>query len=135
MKKYFLMFITGSLLACGGNNNSNEQGETSGSVAQEPARTEAQTETQTDAQVEDGRQLIQSSDCKACHMDDSRIIGPSYLEVAEKYQENDTTIAYLANKIIQGGSGNWGEVPMTPHPQHSTEEAEQMVKYILSLND
>lgn len=112
-------------MACGGNGGS-EQRETSDDIAQQPAQTEAQV---------DGRQLIQKSDCKACHMDDARIIGPSYLEVAEKYEENDTTITYLANKIIQGGSGNWGEVPMTPHPQHSQEEAEEMVKYILSLND
>lgn len=126
MKKYFLMLVTGSLMACGGNNGSNEQHETSDAIAQEPAQTEAQV---------DGRQLIQASDCKACHLDDARVIGPSYMEVAEKYEANDTTITYLANKIIQGGSGNWGEVPMTPHPQHSQEEAEQMVKYILSLND
>lgn len=125
MKKYLLIFITGSLMACGGNSGS-EQSETAENIAQQPAQTEAQV---------DGRQLIQKSDCKACHMDDARIIGPSYLEVAEKYEENDTTITYLANKIIQGGSGNWGEVPMTPHPQHSQEEAEQMAKYILSLNN
>lgn len=112
-------------MACGGSGGS-EQRETSDDIAQQPAQTEAQV---------DGRQLIQKSDCKACHMDDARVIGPSYQEVAERYEESDSTINYLANKIIQGGSGNWGEVPMTPHPQHSKEETEQMVKYILSLNN
>lgn len=115
-------------MACGGNGNSNtsEQTENSGVIAQESAQTEAQV---------DGRQLIKNSDCKACHMDDAKIIGPAYQEVAARYEANDSTITYLANKIIQGGSGNWGEVPMTPHPQHTQEEAEKMARYILSLND
>lgn len=130
MKKYFLVLLTGSLMACGGNSGNSEQQqqqqEKPVGIAQEPAQTEAQV---------DGRQLIQNSDCKACHMDDARIIGPAYQEVAERYEANDSTITYLANKVIQGGSGNWGEVPMTPHPQHSQEEAEAMARYILSLNN
>ncbi len=67
----------------------------------------------------------------ACHKTDSKVVGPSYKDVALKYTTAD--IAMLAQTIIKGGSGNWGEVPMTPHPTLSEEDATEMVKYILSL--
>ncbi|MFZ9492562.1 MAG: c-type cytochrome, partial [Burkholderiaceae bacterium] len=62
-------------------------------------------------------------------------IGPSYKEIAIKYADapNDVVSA-LAKKIIEGGVGNWGNVPMTPHPSISQDDAETMVRYILTLN-
>lgn len=129
MNKYLFIFLAAACMACGGNEKSNETAvdveEPATDIAQEPAQTEEQMA---------GRELIKASDCTACHMDEQKIVGPAYVEVAQKYEENDTTITYLANKIIAGGSGNWGTVPMTPHPQLSQEDAEEMVKYILSLN-
>lgn len=80
-----------------------------------------------------GKALIEKSDCLTCHKDDVRIIGPSYKEVADKYPANDATYAMLAGKIIQGGSGNWGEIPMTPHPDLSQDDAREMAKYVMSL--
>lgn len=77
-----------------------------------------------------GQSLIEASDCMACHNADERLIGPSYKDVAEKYSEKDIEI--LASKIIEGGSGVWGSVPMQPHPQISKENAKKMVEYILS---
>ncbi len=77
-----------------------------------------------------GQSLIEASDCMACHNADERLIGPSYKEIAGKYSEKDIQI--LASKIIEGGSGVWGSVPMQPHPQISKADAEKMVKYILS---
>jgi cytochrome c len=124
MKKYILILMVGSLMACNGNGQG-KQAEATNGIAQEPAQTDVLAE---------GRQLIQSSDCKACHMDDAKIIGPAYQEVAEKYENTEENITFLASKIIEGGSGNWGEVPMTPHPQHTQEEARKMAQYILSLN-
>jgi len=60
--------------------------------------------------------------------------GPSYRDVANKYASlPDTIVTHLAGKIIKGGSGVWGEVPMTPHPALSEEDAKSMVKYILLL--
>lgn len=79
----------------------------------------------------DGKALIESNDCLGCHKADSKLIGPSYKDVAAKYTDAD--IQTLAKKIIDGGSGNWGEVPMTPHPGVSMDKAEAMVKYILSV--
>lgn len=79
----------------------------------------------------DGQALINSSDCLTCHTVDTKLIGPSYKEVAAKYTQND--IEMLAKKIIDGGSGNWGEIPMSPHPAFDMDKASAMVEYILSL--
>lgn len=78
-----------------------------------------------------GDQIIESLDCSGCHAVNERMIGPSYQEIADKYSEKD--IDLLASKIIEGGSGVWGSVPMAPHPQVSKEEAKKMVEYILML--
>lgn len=87
-------------------------------------------ETPVDANAA-GLALIEASDCRTCHHNDNKLIGPSYKEVADKYSEAD--IDYLAEKILDGGKGVWGEVPMTPHPGMNKEDAKSMVKYILSL--
>ena len=78
-----------------------------------------------------GLALIESSDCLSCHTTATKMIGPSYQEVADRYTDAD--IDYLANKIIDGGKGVWGDIPMTAHPGVNKENARQMVKYILSL--
>ena len=80
-----------------------------------------------------GKELIAGSDCLACHKVDAASIGPSYAAVAEKYAEDRNATPYLVEKIIKGGSGVWGEVAMAAHPQFTTEEAEKMVAYILSI--
>ncbi|WP_084694782.1 PQQ-dependent sugar dehydrogenase [Pontibacter korlensis] len=81
-----------------------------------------------------GKMLIKNSDCKACHSLMNKSVGPSYMDVATRHKGKDSKKA-LASKIIKGGYGNWGEVPMAAHPQLSQEEAEEMVKYILGLAD
>ncbi|MCW3161063.1 c-type cytochrome [Chryseobacterium oryctis] len=78
-----------------------------------------------------GKEMIESLDCTGCHSDTERLIGPSYKEIANKYSEKD--IELLASKIIEGGSGVWGSVPMQSHPGLSKEEAKKMVEYILSM--
>ncbi|MEM0923246.1 MAG: c-type cytochrome, partial [Pseudomonadota bacterium] len=59
-----------------------------------------------------GKQLIANSDCMACHKEVGESIGPSYQKVAQRYQGDETARDMLAGKIVQGGSGNWGEVAM-----------------------
>jgi len=81
----------------------------------------------------DGKALIEASDCRTCHKDDSKLIGPAYQEVAKKYESNEANIKMLAEKIIKGGQGNWGEIPMAGHPNISEEDASAMVEYILSM--
>lgn len=78
-----------------------------------------------------GYSLINSSDCLSCHKNSETFVGPSYAAIAEKYTEADTEM--LASKIIDGGSGNWGDIPMQPHPNLSKEDAKKMVEYILSM--
>ncbi|WP_294286705.1 c-type cytochrome [uncultured Chryseobacterium sp.] len=78
-----------------------------------------------------GDQIIETLDCSGCHAVNEKMIGPSYQQIADKYSEKDTEL--LASKIIEGGSGVWGGVPMSPHPQVSKEDAKKMVQYILSL--
>jgi cytochrome c len=82
---------------------------------------------------EKGKNLIAMSDCLACHQVEKRLVGPGYEEVAAKYEMNDKNVDYLAGKIIKGGSGVWGQIPMTPHPDLKQEDAKEMAKYILSL--
>lgn len=80
-----------------------------------------------------GLKLMEGSDCKACHKTQEKSIGPNYFAIAKKYEDDDNAVDYLSKKIINGGSGVWGEVAMAGHPQLKPEEAESMAKYILSL--
>lgn len=82
-----------------------------------------------------GKRLIELSDCKACHSIDKKSIGPAYMDVAKKYQKDKNAPKFLAEKVIKGGGGVWGEQAMAAHPQLKPEEAQDMVKYILSLAD
>ena len=80
-----------------------------------------------------GKALIEKSDCKACHQENEKSVGPTYRQISDRYKNDNKAIANLSQKIIKGGGGVWGEVFMAAHPSLSTSEAEQMVKYILSL--
>ncbi|OGX91255.1 c-type cytochrome [Hymenobacter coccineus] len=80
-----------------------------------------------------GIKLIAASDCAGCHQERNKVVGPAYVDIAAKYQPTEANIAMLANKIITGGKGNWGEIPMTPHPGLSVADAQEMTKYILSV--
>jgi cytochrome c len=80
-----------------------------------------------------GKRLMDLSDCKACHDIDKKSIGPAYRQVAKKYKGERDIESRLADKIIQGGGGVWGEQAMSAHPQIKKEEAKDIVKYIMSL--
>ncbi|HEV7380297.1 MAG TPA: ThuA domain-containing protein [Dyadobacter sp.] len=81
-----------------------------------------------------GKKLIEASDCKACHSVSTKSIGPSYREIAKKYKGDQSAVERLTKKVIAGGGGVWGETPMAAHPQLSTADASEMVKYITSLS-
>lgn len=80
-----------------------------------------------------GKELIAAQDCKTCHQEETKLIGPAYKEIAAKYANTDENIKTLAGKVIKGGAGNWGEIPMAPHAAIPQGDAEEMVKYILSV--
>lgn len=101
------------------------------SVYKEESGDASEETASADSSLEAGLALIEGSDCRTCHQNDTRVIGPSYKEVAEKYSEEDIDV--LVSHIIDGSVGIWGEIPMTPHLDLSEEDARLMVKYILSL--
>lgn len=80
-----------------------------------------------------GEVLIAYSNCSDCHTKEQRAKGPAFEQIAEKYPVNKVYIDMLAQKIITGGYGIWGQPVMAPHPNLSHEDAVIMVKYILSL--
>lgn len=82
-----------------------------------------------------GQDLINKSDCKACHTVNTKTIGPSFSQIAEKYKGEENAKAYLSDKIISGGSGVWGEVAMPPHPTMSKNEVTMIVDYILNVQE
>jgi cytochrome c len=82
-----------------------------------------------------GKTLIEGSDCFSCHKLAVESIGPSYMDVANRYKNDPDGQAGLPQKIIQGGVGVWGDHGMSAHPDFSEEEAKQMVDYIMSLTD
>jgi cytochrome c len=155
MKKSFLvLFIAAGIYACGGsvesekkpisnneeNRNSQIGGETTTPAVSAPPSVQPVTDTAAKpvAVVEqpagkDGSKLIEGSDCRTCHKNDVKLIGPAYKDVAKKYPSNEKNIKLLADKIINGGQGVWGEIPMAAHPNISKEDAEAMVKYILTI--
>jgi len=80
-----------------------------------------------------GVEIVAASDCFTCHKIEEKNIGPAWRDVAAKYAGQDTAVKYLANKIINGGSGVWGQVPMAAHPTFTQEDAETVAKYVLML--
>ena len=85
--------------------------------------------------VPEGLMLIEQSDCRICHAPKDRTVGPSWSEISERYDSSESVVVRLAAKVIEGGSGEWGTAVMIPHPTLSDEEAEKMVRYILSLDE
>ena len=78
--------------------------------------------------------LIEQSGCKTCHNTNLKTVGPSYVSVAEKYPNNEATVKQLANKVIQGGNGVWGEAMMISHLDLPYEDVATMIEWILSLD-
>jgi cytochrome c len=77
--------------------------------------------------------LAQKKNCMACHATDKKLIGPGYKEVAAKYAGQKDAADKLAQKIVKGGSGVWGQVPMPGNPQVSEAEAKQLAAWVLSV--
>jgi|SRR5665213_1363439 len=76
--------------------------------------------------------MMKKSDCFTCHSVTSKIIGPSYKDVAKKYRGVAGAEAKLVTKVKSGGSGNWGTIPMVAHPQFSDTQLHAIVKWVLA---
>lgn len=130
MKKTLIIFSCISLALACGSNESSTTGKKDSATTTTPSTAPAASEK--------GLELIGASDCTTCHRLDKSsagaTIGPAYSEVAAKYAPAaDTTVDRLVDKIISGGQGVWGQVPMTPHPALAKADVKEMVNYILSL--
>jgi cytochrome c len=77
--------------------------------------------------------LAQSKNCMACHNMDKKVVGPAYVDVAAKYKTDKSAVDKLAIKIIKGGSGVWGPVPMPANTQVNEAEAKKLATWILGL--
>lgn len=80
-----------------------------------------------------GKNITQALDCKSCHKTTEKSIGPSFTDVALKYEKDPNAMPYLVNKIIKGGSGVWGEVKMAAHPDLLETDAKKIVTWIQTL--
>lgn len=76
-------------------------------------------------------ELAQKKNCMACHAVDKKLVGPSFKEVAAKYAGDKEATAKLSTKVLKGGSGVWGQIPMPANPQVSEAEAKQLVTWVL----
>ncbi len=76
--------------------------------------------------------LAQSKNCLACHAVDKKLVGPAYVEISKKYKGNKDAEGMLIKKVINGGGGVWGTIPMPPNPVKE-DEAKLLVEWILSL--
>lgn len=146
MKKYIVSLTMLSVLAaCGGNtsNKTNNDTAAANTTASSGAATGGTADLSSNPDYQKGLDLVSSSDCLTCHKVDEKLVGPAYQDVANKYAGVDTAVTYLAHRIIHGvnpaagDKSDWGDVTnnavMTPHPQVSEADAEQMVKYVLLL--
>lgn len=74
--------------------------------------------------------------CTECHRRAEALLGPSFEDMAQFYADrpaDDDLVQRLADKIVHGGYGTWGLVPMVAHEEIPAEEARAMVRWILSL--
>lgn len=136
MKKLFVLMLLAvtmgwTLSSCGGKK---EEAKEEGKEAYDAYETAEPEKASTDDLIAQGKVLVEGSDCKTCHHATNKIVGPAHAEVAKKYEFTQANAAMLAEKIIAGGSGVWGQVPMTAHADLSKADAEKMAMYVLSLD-
>ena len=134
MTKTILLIMIVAFTAC--NNEAGDKADESATVSSadlQKQREDSIAAATANAEKERGLELIAKSDCLTCHKVDEKLVGPPYREVANKYPADDATKSDLAQKIIKGGAGVWGNIPMTPHPNIPVEDAKAMAGYILSL--
>lgn len=77
--------------------------------------------------------LATAKNCMACHAVDKKLVGPSYKDVAAKYQGDASAVDKLSVKVIKGGSGVWGPIPMPANPQVNEADAKKLVTWILGM--
>lgn len=127
MKKLLVIFgISALIYACSGDGDKAATDDKKDTTAKTPVPSSTE---------HPGLAMIASSDCFTCHKANEKNIGPAYFDVAKKYEATPAVIDTLATKVVKGGVGVWGNVPMLPHPGLTMDSAREMVRYILSLKN
>ena len=131
---FALLALAGLTFACGGGEKSAEtSAEATASAEAAPVEVSLEDKYKDDPVYIKGLEKVKGSDCTGCHQVERKLIGPAYAEVAAKYENTEENVAMLAQKVIAGGVGVWGEIPMSAHVGLSEEDAKDMVRYILLL--
>ncbi|MCW3462942.1 c-type cytochrome [Chitinophaga nivalis] len=132
-KRYLasLVLCTALFAACGGEKKQDQQ---AGDNSHENATDNSMVSPNAGKPASKGETLMAQSDCKTCHKEEMKVIGPSLKDIAGKYPNTPENVDKLSDKVIKGGAGNWGDVAMLPHPNISKDDAKEMVSYILSLS-
>lgn len=134
-KRYLAPLVLSAMFfaACGGGEPKQEEKKADNSAQETPAADNSMVSPNAGQPESKGEKLMASSDCGTCHKEGVKVIGPALKDIAAKYPNTPENVDKLADKVIKGGSGNWGEVAMLPHPSLSKDDAKEMVSYILSL--
>lgn len=77
--------------------------------------------------------LAKTKNCMACHAVDKKLVGPAYKDIAKKYAGDAKAADMLATKIVKGGSGVWGAIPMPANPQVNEADAKKLATWVLGL--
>ena len=129
-----VVLVAGLAFSCGGGGKSAEgTSEATASADAAPVEVSLEDKYKDDPVYIKGLEKVKGSDCTGCHQVDRKLIGPAYADVAAKYENTEANVAMLAKKVIAGGVGVWGEIPMAAHPNLTEEDATDMVRYILLL--
>ncbi len=128
MKKYLVAVALLVFIGACSSNNANDKKTDAPATAAAPAN-----DLSANPDYQKGVELIAKSDCLTCHKTDTKVIGPAYKDVAAKYENTEANVNMLAGKIIKGGTGVWGQIPMTPHAALSEADAKALAKYVLLL--
>ena len=125
MKKLIIFAVILFFTSCGNNPDTKEKS------AADSVSTPAEVKDPLAAQ---GLELVTKSDCFSCHKLTEASIGPAYSSIAAKYKTiNEGSMDSMVAQIINGGAGRWGNIPMTPHPSITKENAQIIVHYIMSI--
>lgn len=132
MKSYILPFAIALFFSsCGGGDKKESADD------KESKKETATTDLSQNPAYQEGLAIVSKSAnlCLTCHKIEEKVTGPSYRDVANKYDNTEENISMLAKKVKNGGSGVWGEVAMPPNPVITEEEAAKAVRYILLLRN
>lgn len=130
---FAVLALAGLTFACGGGEKGTETSAEATAAAPVVVEVSLEDQHKDNPIYIKGLEKVKGSDCTGCHQVERKLIGPSYADVAAKYENTEANVAMLVQKVINGGVGVWGEIPMSAHVGLSEEDATDMVRYILLL--